>query len=336
MITATDAYFRTELVERRHLLARASRDGHHTELRHLLDDVDAALARLDAGTFGTCEVCHEYIGSRHLEHDPLAQCCEEHPTVDEEARIHRDLALAHDLQLGLLPRHGLTIDGWQYRYRYEAASEVGGDFCDVIQVPARNETIVLVGDVSGKGVAASLLMSSLLATFRSLSSLGLPTGELLSRVNALFNDSSPRASYATLAAATLLPGGAVDLYSAGHWPPILKRGANAEPISLDAGLPLGLFPVSTYSATRVGLAPEDTLLFYTDGAIDAENGRGEDYSAPRLARALATTSTDLDGVVERVLHDVRHFQGGRPATDDLLLFALRSGLERNQTGGRVI
>jgi sigma-B regulation protein RsbU (phosphoserine phosphatase) len=326
MISATDAYFRTELVERRHLLARATRDSRNTELQNLLADVDAALARLDEGTFGICDVCHEYIGTRRLEHDPLARCCEEHPTPAEDARIQRDLALAHDLQVGLLPRDGLAVEGWQFRYRYEAASEVGGDFCDVIAVPARNETIVLVGDVSGKGVAASLLMSSLLATFRSLSSLALPTGELLSRVNALFNDSAPRASYATLAAATLRPDGTVDLYSAGHWPPLLGRGAAVEPVAVDAGLPLGMFPVSTYASTRVALSPEDTLLFYTDGAIDAENGGGDDYSTPRLVRSFARAAVDpLDAVVDRCLSDVRQFQAGQPATDDLLLFALRTG-----------
>ena len=326
MITATDAYFRTELIERRELLSRATRDSRHAELRHLLADVDAALARLEQGTFGICEVCHEYVGTRHLQHDPLARCCDEHPTPAEEARIQRDLALAHDLQLGLLPRHGLSVDGWQFRYRYQPASEVGGDFCDVIQVPARNETIVLVGDVSGKGVAASLLMSSLLATFRSLSSLALPTGELLSRVNALFNDSAPRSSYATLAAATLLPDGAVDLYSAGHWPPLLGRGKAAEPMAVEAGLPIGMFPVSTYTSTRVVLSADDTLLFYTDGAIDAENGGGEDYSTSRLARAFGAAAVDpLDTLVERCLEDVRRFQNGQPATDDLLLFALRTG-----------
>jgi sigma-B regulation protein RsbU (phosphoserine phosphatase) len=333
MITANDAHFRTELIERRQLLSRAVRDTRDANLRDLLADVDAALARLDQGTYGVCDVCHEYIGTRHLEHDPLAQCCEEHPTLDEEARLHRDLALAHDLQLGLLPRHGLAIDGWQFRYRYEAASEVGGDFCDVIPVPARNETIVLVGDVSGKGVAASLLMSNLLATFRSLSSLALPTGELLSRVNALFNDSAPRASYATLAAATLLPDGTIDLYSAGHWPPLLTRGGSAEAVRLEAGLPLGLFPISHYSPTRLAISPDDTLLFYTDGAIDAENAGGEDYSTPRLARALAAAPPNpLDAVVDHLLQDVRRFQAGRPATDDLLLFAVKPG---GVTGRRV-
>ena len=325
MITATDTYFRTELLERRQLLAHATRESSRPELRNLLADVDAALARLDRGTFGECEVCHEHIGTGHLIHDPVARCCEEHPTPSEETRIQRDLSLAHDLQIGLLPRQGAAIGGWQYRYRYEAAGEVGGDFCDVIPIPSRHETVVLVGDVSGKGVAASLLMSSLVATFRSLSSLALPTGELLSRVNALFNDSAPRATYATLAAATLLPDGAIDLYSAGHWPPILRSGTAAAPVRLDAGLPLGLFPTSTYAPTRFELSPDDMLLFYTDGAIDAENGGGEDYSTPRLARALASASPGpLDAIVDRCLGDVHAFQAGQPATDDLLLFALRA------------
>jgi phosphoserine phosphatase RsbU/P len=325
MITATDTYFRTELIERRHLLARATRRSSGADLQDLLADVDAALARLDRGTFGVCDVCHEYVGTRHLAHDPVARCCEEHPTASEETRIQRDLALAHELQIGLLPRQGATVNGWQYRYRYEAASEVGGDFCDVIPVPARNETVILVGDVSGKGVAASLLMSSLIATFRSLAPLALPTGELLSRVNALFNDSAPRATYATLAAATLLPDGAVDLYSAGHWPPLLRHGTAADSVPLRSGLPLGLFPTSTYAATRFELSADDTLLFYTDGAIDAENGGGEDYSAPRLARALAVASPEpLESIVDLCLADVRSFQNGQPPTDDLLLFALRA------------
>ena len=111
MITATDTHFRTELIERRHLLAHATRESSRADLRELLADVDAALARLDRGRFGECEVCHEYIGTRHLTHDPVARCCEEHPTISEEARIQRDLALAHDMQIGLLPSQGAPIDG---------------------------------------------------------------------------------------------------------------------------------------------------------------------------------------------------------------------------------
>jgi sigma-B regulation protein RsbU (phosphoserine phosphatase) len=327
MTTATEIDFRTELLERRERLRHAQEQVPRAQLHDLVAEVDAALERVEQGRFGLCDVCHEYIGTEHLAHDPLARSCVEHPSPSETSRLERDLALARQVQLGLLPKPQRAVDGWQFRYRYEAAGEVGGDFCDVIDVPSRGETLVLVGDVSGKGIAASMLMSSLIGTFRSLSSLELPTGELLTRVGRLFQDSAPRSSYATLAAASLLPGGAVDLYSAGHWPPLLRRGGDIEPIVADAGLPLGLLGPSTYAPTRIQLKPDDTLLFYTDGAIDALNVDGEEYSARRLARALARLDgqrLELDALVEHVFTDLRRFQAGRQPEDDLILFAVRS------------
>jgi sigma-B regulation protein RsbU (phosphoserine phosphatase) len=324
MITMNASRVRAELAGRRQHVVRAGQLS-ATDVQDLLDDIDAALSRLEDGTYGVCEVCRESVGAEHLERDPVARCCEEHPTPAEQARIRRDLALARDVQLRLLPQPGRTLNGWQYRYRYEAAAEVGGDFCDAIAIPSRNETLVLVGDVSGKGVAASMLMSTLLATFRSLASLALPTSELLVRVNTLFHDTSAPSSYATLAAASLLSNGAVDLYSAGHWPPILRRGGRIDALHVEPGLPLGLFAESHYRPTRVQLNPGDTLLFYTDGAVDAENRDGEDYSLRRLGRALVAAETDgLDALIERCLTDVRGFQDRRRVDDDLLLFAVRA------------
>jgi sigma-B regulation protein RsbU (phosphoserine phosphatase) len=327
MTTATEIDFRSELLERREQLRHAQAQVPRALLHDLVADVDAALERVEHGTFGVCDVCHDYIGTAHLTRDPLARSCAEHPSAIETSRLQRDLALARDVQLGLLPKPQQPIDGWQFRYRYEAAGEVGGDFCDVIGIPSRQETLVLVGDVSGKGIAASMLMSGLVGAFRSLSSLELPTAELLTRVSRLFQDSAPRASYATLAAASLLPGGAIDLYNAGHWPPLLRRGRDIEPVVAHAGLPLGLFGPSAYAPTRIELKPDDTLLFYTDGAIDALNVDGEEYSARRLARALARVDgapLELDALVEHVFTDVRRFQAGRQPEDDLILFAVRS------------
>jgi sigma-B regulation protein RsbU (phosphoserine phosphatase) len=324
MTTMNETLTRTDLVRRREDLTRAGRHS-GTDLQALVADVDAALTRLDRGTYGICDVCSEFIGTEHLERDPVARTCAEHPTPAEQARIDRDLGLARDVQRALLPKPNGAIAGWQYGYRYEPAAAVGGDFFDVIPIPSRGETLVLVGDVSGKGVAASMLMSHLLATLRSLASLALPTADLLARVNALFHASSAPSSYATLAAASLLPGGAVDLYSAGHWPPMLRRGSSVAPLEVETGLPLGLFAGSTYTPTRVNLQSKDTLLFYTDGAIDAENGAGEDYSHRRLGRALAGADGDgLEALLDRCLQDVRGFQDRRRGDDDLVLMAVRA------------
>jgi serine phosphatase RsbU (regulator of sigma subunit) len=154
--------------------------------------------------------------------------------------------------------------------------------------------------------------------------VGLPPAELLSRVNALFHDATAPSAYATLAAALLRPDGDTDLYSAGHWPPILRRARAIEPLELDAGLPLGLFPDSRYAPTRVRLAPDDTLLFYTDGAIDEDQNNGEDASRRRMGLALTgTPNTGLGPLLAHCLADVTSARNGRPATDDLLLMALQ-------------
>lgn len=324
--TVSDAYFQTALVERRAQLLRAGRGRPDVGLADLLSQVDAALARLDQGTYGICERCHDRIETDRLVRDPLAEYCEEHPTESEASRLRRDLALAREIQLRLLPRRDLPIDGWRYAYRYEAAGDVGGDFCDVVARPARGETLVLVGDVSGKGVGASMLMSHLLATFRSLAPLALPAGELLTRVNDLFHDSATSSTYATLAAASLRPDGSVDLYSAGHWTPLVRRGSRTDRAEVVPGLPLGLFAASEYTPTKLELAPGDTLLFFTDGAIDAENADGEDYSIDGLARALAAADPhDISAVIDRCLRDLRQFQNGHRPDDDLLLFGLSAG-----------
>jgi sigma-B regulation protein RsbU (phosphoserine phosphatase) len=333
MIAAHLIDARTGLLERREQLERvAGRFGRRSaidasaaDLQSLLSEVDAALERIDHGTFGICDVCHDGIETERIAQDPLARSCAEHPSPAELTRVERDLRLARDVQLGLLPGIEAPIAGWQYRYKYESATAVGGDFCDVIRVPSRDETIVLVGDVSGKGVAASMLMSSLLATFRTLASMGLPTCELLTRANAIFHVSAPGPSFATVAAAALLPDGAVDLYSAGHWPPLLRHQGLTVPLTVDAGLPLGLFPESRYAPTPIRLSAGDTLLFYTDGVVEAENTNGDDYTLDRLGQTLAAAEREpLDTLVERCLLDVRAFQDRNRADDDLLLFAVRA------------
>lgn len=319
---ASEAFVGPALVERRQRLLHAQSIGANPEIHRLLAQVDAALARLDRGEYGYCETCRDPIESERLLRDPLTEYCSDHLLPTEHERIRQDLALARQIQLGLLPRPNLTIDGWRYGYRYEAAGEVGGDFCDVILRPS-GETLVLVGDVSGKGVAASMLMSHLIGTFRSLAPLELPTSQLLSRVNNLFHDSASTSTYATLAAASLWPDGSVDLYSAGHWTPLLRRDGAIQRTEVPAGLPLGLFADSTYRPARFQLAPDDTLLFFTDGVVDAENEREDYFSVARLSQTLASASgTDVQAVVDHCLHDLRRFQSGQGPGDDLLLLAV--------------
>ena len=320
--TVGDTYFQTALVQRRDLLLRTGAVGSDAEIGRLLAQVDAALARLDRGTFGMCSTCHDHIEADRLVRDPLAEHCADHPGADEAARVRRDLAFAREIQRRLLPPVSATLDGWRYTYRYEAAGDVGGDFCDVIPRPALGELLILIGDVSGKGVAASMLMSHLLGTFRSLAPLGLPAGELLARVNDLFHDSVPSTTYATLAVAALRRDRTADLYSAGHWTPLVRTTGGTSRLPVTSGLPLGMFPGSRYQPRPVSLGRDDTILFFTDGAIDAESDNGGNFGAERLAEAFGSGGADVDQAIDRVLHDIRGYQSASVPQDDLLLFGV--------------
>jgi len=320
-----DAYFQRELLARRRHLDHAAGLSPGLDLRALIGDVDAALARLGEGAYHACTVCRDDIELDRLVEDPLARCCREHPSDAERARVFRDLALARTIQRGLLPACCLTIDGWRLRYHYEPASEVGGDFCDVLQLPHRQETLVLVGDVSGKGIAASLLMANLVGTFRSLVTVDLPTADLLGRVNDLFREAAPEDAYATLVAAVLKPDRTIDLYNAGHWPPLLRRGQRTAPVALEPGLPFGMVTGTCYEPFRMTTEPGETLLFFTDGVVEAENVAGEDFGASRLADVLARGGEPaLQGIVDSCVEELRTFRHPAAATDDLLLFAMQA------------
>jgi len=333
MTTRDDGYFRDELLARRRHLEAVRRAVPVPEVESLLADIDAALDRLGHGSYHVCTVCHDDIGIDHLAEDPLARCCREHPSDAERARIDRDLALARAIQQGLLPPCCQAVDGWRLRYHYQPAAEVGGDFCDVIRLSAPHGTLVLVGDVSGKGIPASMLMSNLLGTFRSLASLGLPPGDLLGRVNDLFHEATPPGTFATLVAAVLKPDRTIDLYNAGHWLPLLRRDGSAAAVEIEPGLPLGAFSGSRYGPTHLATAPGETLLFFTDGVVEARNAAGEDFGAHRLASAFASGDVaELGSVIDQCVDEVQRFRQMAAVTDDALLFAV-SAAEPSALGG---
>jgi len=179
---------RTQLSERRNSLATAmERMGRSDHLTHLLREVDDALGKLNKGTYGICETCGDAIEGERLAIDPLIRNCLDHLTPMEQRILEHDLDLAHQVQSAFLPKRGARLGPWSVAYHYEAAGPVSGDYLDI--VPLQHDPgsfLFLMGDVTGKGVAASILMSQLHAIFRSLSRSMLPLGELLKQANRLF------------------------------------------------------------------------------------------------------------------------------------------------------
>ena len=143
--------FRDELLDRHQKLETAAvMLGRTDEVIRLLNEVDAALGRLNAGTFGVCETCHDPIEPDRLQIDPLTQFCLDHLTPSEQRALEHDLELASHIQRELLPKPDVRFDGWEVAYHYQPAGPVSGDYCDVIS--ASPELLYfLVGDVGRQG-----------------------------------------------------------------------------------------------------------------------------------------------------------------------------------------
>jgi sigma-B regulation protein RsbU (phosphoserine phosphatase) len=176
------------LLDRRQRLQTAiSEFKETTHLVRLLEEVDSALQRMDKGSYGLCEVCHEPIEEERLMADPLMRNCLDHLTSDQQRALEQDLDLASRIQTQLLPHKSLRFDGWEAYYHYEPAGPVSGDYCDLVSSETeRGDIFFLLGDVSGKGVAASILMAHLHAMFRSLIAVGLSANQLVERANRIF------------------------------------------------------------------------------------------------------------------------------------------------------
>jgi sigma-B regulation protein RsbU (phosphoserine phosphatase) len=322
MATAEVTYLRSELQQRRERLHSALHArGADASLSNLLTQVDAALSRFDAGTFGICESCHEPIEADRLLADPLTQFCLDHLPTEERRALESDLTLAARIQRGLLPPRDFSPAGWDVHYHYAPAGLVSGDYCDLLETPAG--LLFLLGDVSGKGVAASMLMSHLHATFRSLADASASLDRMLELANHLFCESTLAGQYATLVAGRAARDGQVEFISAGHLPLLhLSKGGTTRRDS--TGVPLGMFCDARFPVHRFALEPNDSVLLFTDGFTEARNLAGDEYGLER-ARGLAARHANAapEQLIHECLADLTGFTGGVKQKDDLTLLALR-------------
>jgi phosphoserine phosphatase RsbU/P len=315
---------RDELVERRERLASLAVSVRESQLVELLRQVDGALERLDGGTWGQCAVCLGSVEQDRLAADPLVRVCLECLTPTERKALERDLEAAARVQAALLPPRQLAHDGWEVSLLWEPLGPVSGDHYDLLRPQRESEPLhLVVGDVAGKGVSASLLQAHLHALLRALAAPDVSLAALLARANRLLCEVTLPAAYATLLAARLYPEGRVELASAGHPRPLLADRRGVRPIE-GAGLPLGMFCEAEYATRDLQLAPGDTLLFYTDGFTEAATDIEGEYGIGRAAAVLRRVrNLPLADVVAACRQDMEEFLKGEPRGDDLTLLALR-------------
>jgi len=318
----TGNVFRPQLLERRARLQAAGASVSADYLNELIAEVDSALQRIDTGSFGICETCHDTIEADRLEVNPLVRFCLDHLSLAEMRAHQQDLDLATQIQSKLLPSMDIAVETWDTQYRYQPVGAVGGDYCELIALQDGKSLFFAVGDVAGKGVAASLLMTHLSAIFRSLLSLDLSLADVVSRANRLFCESTAPAHYATLVCGRATASG-VELCNAGHCPPLLLQHHATHRID-STGLPLGLFRGGQYTVRHFSMGAGDSLALYSDGITEAQDPLDEEYQEDRLIRSLRDRSEHGAGAMaDSVLADVARFRQTRLPVDDMTLLIVR-------------
>ncbi len=242
-----------------------------------------------------------------------------HDIAVQEASLRRELAVAHKVQQGFLPISPPELGGYEFFDYYEPAKELGGDYFDYIPM-AHGRLAIVLADVSGKGVAAALLMAKLSSETRYCLASEATPAAAVSRLNDIFCGSRWEDRFVTMILAVLDPAGhEVRFVNAGHMPPILRRASGRiEPVGESvSGLPLGVAGGMEYREASVSLAPGDSLTIYTDGVPDAMNLAQEFYGTKRLEAQLCARVEGVRQMGRRIIEDMQRFVGTQTQNDDL-------------------
>jgi serine phosphatase RsbU (regulator of sigma subunit) len=254
----------------------------------------------------------------------MAQDMERHQGLAiEQERLRRELELSRQIQTEMLPKAPLRFGASEIKGISIPAREVGGDFFNYFELPGHRLGL-LVGDVSGKGVSAALLMANVQATLRARLPLQSDLAALADLLDRELDESTPAAVFVTLFLAILDDAGQLRYVNAGHNPQYVLRGDGRVERLSATGLPIALFGGHGYKESQVSLAPGDLLFFYTDGLVEAEDHRGEQFGAERVEAILIEEhARGIDAVLERIERDVNAFRGAVEPMDDATLMALR-------------
>ena len=244
----------------------------------------------------------------------------------QRERINREIEIAREVQEHLFPQFIPQLPGVSLAGACRPAQAVGGDYFDFIQLPD-GRLALAVGDVSGKGVSAALVMAGLRAAihFMMLEEGRHDLAKLMANVNRVIYEGSTITRYATFFFAIFDPAQKqLRFVNAGHNPPVILR-AGVSPILLEAGGPvIGLIPNLAYEEQTVVLDPGDLLIAYTDGISEAMTAKDEEWGEERMiASALAVRTMAAGAIVERLFSDADLFTNGAPQQDDMTLLVMK-------------
>jgi sigma-B regulation protein RsbU (phosphoserine phosphatase) len=257
------------------------------EVLKTISELKEALERIEKGNFGECKVCHEMVDPELLELDYTHSVCLSHYPEEKLRALENDLELASKVQRELLPCCVPVLQDVQIAFHAEPARIVGGDYYDFFGYKNGHQGVV-IADVMGKGLPASMLMSNLQASLRILGPQYTELDSLMAKLNELFQRNLKLIRFITIFLAAIdSKTGTVEYSNAGHHPPILWEESTKRIHWLQpTGPAIGLTRDAKFKSDTIKIKSGDLLLLYTDGLVEARNSDGEEFGDNRLSSFL--------------------------------------------------
>ncbi len=246
-----------------------------------------------------------------------------HRIILQRETLERDLKLAREVQESFLPRDLPVIQNYRFATVNQPALEIGGDFYNFFRLPSDKLGIVL-GDVSGKGISASLFMARLTSDLQYYTLLHPEPKELLTRMNKVLYDRAKRGMFVTLIYLLLDPDkNRIQIANGGHLPPVYCNGKEAVLLGDDRkkGPPLGILPDAEYDQEIFDLAEHSSITLFTDGVIEAKNTAADLFGLKRLLRVIKSQPNDPEMICRGITNSVDRFTSTDGRSDDLTLMA---------------
>lgn len=236
--------------------------------------------------------------------------------------LEKELRQAREIQLAWLPQKRVRCSSLDIATVNHPASRISGDFYNWFELPD-GRTAVVIGDVTGHGMAAAFLMATTQLLVRNTLPQVIDPGRCMEEINRQLCMQAFNGQFVTLQIVVLDPGNdRIEIATGGHPPPLVGDADGFRRVELEPNLVLGVEADSTYGTESFDLAPNSTILLYTDGVLDAESPAGERYGLARLCQAMNITA-DAQTLIDSVLANINAFTGGQPFGDDLTLVAVQ-------------
>lgn len=299
-------------------------DDEHCIQEHL-HVIETSLEEIENETLGLCEICHGFVETSRLEMDYTAHVCLDHYSDEERRRLESELELSQIVQRALLPQRMPNIAGVELAAFSRPSEIIGGDYFDFFNYRDGAHGLV-IADISGHGVSAGMLMSSLQAALRTMAPDTEVPAEILERINRFYIHNINFTTFITIFLARFDPETRILSYvNAGHNPPVVHRKQTGEIHWLTRTAPaIGLAEDFRPRTESITLAKGDSVLLYTDGLTEALNLKMEQFGHERLAELFVqSVNLTMPDIVQVVRQTVNEFSDRVPLVDDATLIALK-------------